>query len=155
MYLKKIKVVNYKCFEDSGWVEFGGKFNIVIGQNNSGKTALLEVLDKSRFGDKPHRSVNQAFGSAINPTSETQIIATVAGGEIYNALMNLGQTCQFPIAANDPNEATTLVEALFAEKSVDLSFRGTAGCGIGRGPPEEGCELSNPQVRIILFSRRR
>jgi AAA15 family ATPase/GTPase len=81
MYLKKIRVLNYKCFEDSGWVEFGEKFNIVIGQNNSGKTAFLEVLDRSRFGDKPHRNVKQAPGSAVNPTSETQIIVSFAGEE--------------------------------------------------------------------------
>ena len=44
MYISKIRVQNYKAFNDSGWIEFKPGINIISGQNHSGKTALLEAL---------------------------------------------------------------------------------------------------------------
>lgn len=54
MYLSKIRVRNYKSFRDSGDIEFKPGINIIVGQNNSGKTALLEALS-GKFTNKPHR----------------------------------------------------------------------------------------------------
>ena len=44
MYLSKFQLVNYKSFRDSGLLEFKPGINIIVGTNNSGKTALLEAL---------------------------------------------------------------------------------------------------------------
>jgi predicted ATP-dependent endonuclease of OLD family len=55
MYISKIRVKNYKSFLDSGDIEFKPGINIIVGQNNSGKTALLEVLELNFF-DLPHKS---------------------------------------------------------------------------------------------------
>ena len=44
MYISKIRIENYKSFLNSGEIEFKSGINIIIGQNNSGKTALLEAL---------------------------------------------------------------------------------------------------------------
>ena len=68
MILQSMRIFNYKGFDDSGLITFGQHFNIITGQNNSGKTALFECLDKSRFTDKPHRSVAQKE-SVLNPYS--------------------------------------------------------------------------------------
>lgn len=53
MYLSKIRVKNYKSFNDSGEIEFKPGINIIVGQNNSGKTTLLEALS-FKFESKPH-----------------------------------------------------------------------------------------------------
>jgi len=55
MYLSKIRVQNYKSFRDSGEIQFKSGINIIVGQNNAGKTALLEVLELN-FGNNPHKS---------------------------------------------------------------------------------------------------
>jgi AAA15 family ATPase/GTPase len=44
MYLSKFQLFNYKSFLDSGLLDFTPVINIIVGQNNSGKTALLEAL---------------------------------------------------------------------------------------------------------------
>jgi predicted ATP-dependent endonuclease of OLD family len=44
MYISKFNIKNYKSFLDSGEIEFKRGINIIIGQNHSGKTALLEAL---------------------------------------------------------------------------------------------------------------
>ncbi|MFM9975451.1 MAG: AAA family ATPase, partial [Beijerinckiaceae bacterium] len=41
MYIKRLKIKNYKGFNESDWIEFGPGFNVIVGQNNSGKSALL------------------------------------------------------------------------------------------------------------------
>src|SRR5229473_4755 len=56
LQLKKFRVWNYKSFFDSRELELGSGFNVLVGQNNSGKTALLEALQPNQLRDKPHRS---------------------------------------------------------------------------------------------------
>ncbi len=56
MYISKIRVKDYKSFRDSGDIEFKSGINIIVGQNNAGKTSLLEALE-IKIVDIPHRSV--------------------------------------------------------------------------------------------------
>ncbi len=56
MYISKFQILNYKSFRDSGWLEFKPGINIIVGTNNSGKTALLEALEL-RFKDNPYRNI--------------------------------------------------------------------------------------------------
>jgi predicted ATPase len=55
MYISRFQVGNYKSFHEPAALEFTPGFNIISGQNNAGKTALLEALALN-FGGKPHRS---------------------------------------------------------------------------------------------------
>lgn len=43
MYLKKITIKNYRCFQNFS-MEFQKGLNVVIGANNSGKTGLLYAI---------------------------------------------------------------------------------------------------------------
>ena len=43
MYISKIRIQNYRCFEDL-CIEFNRGINVIIGENNSGKTALIKAL---------------------------------------------------------------------------------------------------------------
>ena len=43
MYISKIKIRNFKCFNDIE-VEFDPNFNLIIGQNNSGKSTIFDAL---------------------------------------------------------------------------------------------------------------
>ena len=56
MHISKFQLFNYKSFQDSGLLEFTQGINIIVGQNNAGKTALLEALTLN-FQDIPHRSI--------------------------------------------------------------------------------------------------
>lgn len=55
MYISKIRVKNYKSFLDSGDIHFEPGINIITGQNNGGKSALLNALTM-RISDNPHMS---------------------------------------------------------------------------------------------------
>lgn len=56
MYLSKFQLFKYKSFLDSCLLEFTPGINIVVGQNNAGKTALLEALSLN-FDNILHRSI--------------------------------------------------------------------------------------------------
>ncbi|MEH2130355.1 MAG: AAA family ATPase [Nostoc sp.] len=56
MFIYKLKVFNYKSYLDSGLIEFTPGINIIVGQNNSGKTSLLEALTLN-FDNQPHLSL--------------------------------------------------------------------------------------------------
>ncbi len=45
MELQQVRVQNYKCIEDSGWVDFE-QVTCFVGKNESGKTAFLQALNK-------------------------------------------------------------------------------------------------------------
>ena len=45
MELTEARVQNYKCIEDSGWVDFE-RVTCFVGKNESGKTAFLQALEK-------------------------------------------------------------------------------------------------------------
>jgi recombinational DNA repair ATPase RecF len=45
MYLSRIRIKSYKSFSDSGDIFFKPGINVIIGPNNSGKTALLEAIN--------------------------------------------------------------------------------------------------------------
>jgi predicted ATPase len=55
MHISEFRVKNYKSIWDSGQLTLSPGFNIIIGQNNAGKSALTEALGL-RFENKPHRS---------------------------------------------------------------------------------------------------
>jgi predicted ATPase len=55
MLLTRVSIQNYKSFRLSD-VRFAQGFNVVVGQNNAGKTAMLEGVSL-KFSSNPHRSL--------------------------------------------------------------------------------------------------
>src|SRR3989339_850921 len=43
MYLKELHIKNFRCIEDLS-LEFNEGLNVIIGENNTGKTAIIDAL---------------------------------------------------------------------------------------------------------------
>ena len=86
MKLLSARVRNYKGYRDSGLVKFADGFNILVGQNNSGKTAFLESLQFSQFQPKPHRSIEMDREVVLDPISSCEIEFEIHGFELRNLL---------------------------------------------------------------------
>ncbi|MGB3509819.1 MAG: AAA family ATPase [Microcoleaceae cyanobacterium] len=93
MYISKFQILNYKSFLDSGLLKFQPGINIIVGTNNSGKTALLETLALD-FKDNPYRNIrlrdipnsNSLDESTANITfvlKKSEISTLIDNGEIY------------------------------------------------------------------------
>lgn len=89
MRISSFRIKNYKSYEDSGEFKLSPGFNIIIGQNNVGKTALLEALSL-KFSAKPHKSLISIPRptSSINPMTSANVTLTVSGEELRDLLLN-------------------------------------------------------------------
>ena len=72
MHIAILQVNNYKSFSSSEEICFKPGFNVVVGQNNVGKTALVEALSL-KFGNKPHRSLETAPTPLTPPEPSSQV----------------------------------------------------------------------------------
>jgi len=58
MRLRAMQLVGFQSFTDTGTVSFGNGMNLIIGQNNVGKSALLRALQRPLRDDR-HRSAKR------------------------------------------------------------------------------------------------
>lgn len=89
MYISSIKIKNYKSYLESEVLKLKPGFNIVVGQNNAGKTALLEALSLgSFFVDKPHLSekTKPRATSNYHKSSYSEVSVVVTGEELKETL---------------------------------------------------------------------
>jgi hypothetical protein len=83
MKLSAFQIKNYKCFRDTGPITLSPGMNIVTGQNNAGKTVLLQALELT-FPGAAHRSIAslpQKGGLLVGP-SEVRFTISVSGDEL-------------------------------------------------------------------------
>lgn len=96
MHISKFNLQNYKSFYSTDNIELNVGINIITGQNNSGKTALLQALSLG-FKWKPHRSTKtvQTIQTAITEQSTLNIEVTISKKEIKQFFINHTPGSQF------------------------------------------------------------
>ena len=106
MYLSEIKIINYKSFRNSEEIKLEPHINIIIGANNSGKTAFLEALSLN-FSHKPHRSLITLpeRDSPLAAESEVSIKLTVEPHD-FEKLIISNKELYFPF----PEDSRTSLE---------------------------------------------
>jgi AAA15 family ATPase/GTPase len=89
MYISKIQIHNYKGYYDSSPLELTTGFNIITGQNNAGKTALLEALSLN-FPVKPNRTFQSLRTSSkqMNIASSVDVSFTLSREELFEILVS-------------------------------------------------------------------
>lgn len=74
MYIASIQINNYKIFNAPDKINLTPGLNLVVGKNNSGKTAFLEAASL-KFGNNPHRSIKNCPQKGIkNPLKHSEVI---------------------------------------------------------------------------------
>ncbi|WP_316394952.1 ATP-binding protein [Bradyrhizobium sp. 33ap4] len=124
MKLLKFKLGNYKGFRSSGWLEFSPNFTVVIGKNNSGKTALLEAFNLLGMGSHPHRSPTSPRGMPLTPNPVIEFELTLTREELHHAMLALGDQCEIPVKP-DNNLAVMQQSALsiFENETLKLDIQ--------------------------------
>ncbi|MEQ9237099.1 AAA family ATPase [Coleofasciculus sp. E2-BRE-01] len=124
MYLAKFRLYNYKSFRDSGWLEFSPGINIIVGQNNSGKTALLEALTLN-FENVPHRSLRTLpnSDSRLDDESRAAIIVSLSKAEFIDFINKLPEH-SFGILPHNHQKLKEFVdllqEWLYSPKDINI-----------------------------------
>jgi septin family protein len=125
MKINNFRIKNYKSFEDSNWINLGQNFNLIVGQNNSGKTALLETLDQSRFANKPHRSLEISPTDAVDPISLVETTVSIPGKILKKLLLDSNVSrLRLP---GEVADAGKFLDAEFAKESLDYRLSMLAG----------------------------
>ena len=122
MQIRSIRVLNYKCFNDSGEISIPSAFTIVTGKNNAGKTALTQAISLT-IEDKPHRSPDTA-PSPSTPTkgpSTVHLKIALSVSEFYELVSLHGQDFNLPKRPNSPDETQLReIASVFARGTVPL-----------------------------------
>jgi hypothetical protein len=101
--MSRFRVTNYKSFRDSREVSLGPGFNVVVGANNAGKTALAEALSL-RSSDKPHRSLKTVskLSASPDPLSQIEVTFELDREEFLAVLGGITEPLLIPIQPPDP-----------------------------------------------------
>lgn len=92
MYDIKIKIKNYKCFEEESGFDSIKRVNLIIGRNNSGKSSLLDLINAVASNSYNFNEVNWRSGNATEVIFESKISdkeisrvfqKNISGGAIY------------------------------------------------------------------------
>lgn len=105
MYISSFKIVNFKSFRETQAVPLRPGFNIVVGQNDAGKSSLAEALS-ARFADRPHRSLDVApeRRSPLEAVSTCELEYHLDEGDILKLLKSKGPF-SFPLKLEPRSEA--------------------------------------------------
>ncbi len=139
MRIRSARVLNYKSFRDSGDVSLSPHMNVVVGANNSGKSAFLEAFLINSKPPKPYRSENQAADDAGEQTSLGQFEIVFSGAYIRLFLRNTGSRLTYQTNARDYDVAT--------QKAIDLLDQDDK---IGRIETGTGRSFSKNSTQLYL-----
>lgn len=123
MKINGLRVRNYKGFADTGWIEIAPHVNVVVGQNNAGKTALLEAAALSSFIDRPNKSKKLSADEAVNPRSIVEMNIDVSPYELKNMFLRAGQELFIPIPSKYEKNGHTFIDDFFQLPSLNFKLR--------------------------------
>jgi len=108
--LTRFQLFNFKSYRYPNLIEFAPGFNVIVGQNNSGKSALLETLG-ANFQHNPNRSPGSKPRPTVTIPSQSKCVfdVEITKSELTDLLLTHNQF-HLPLRGgeNDP------VQALFA-----------------------------------------
>jgi AAA domain len=84
MRVRKFRLQHYGPFIDSGWVELSSTMNIFVGENNSGKSAVLRSFSDI-LPDVRHRN-SQEWRTEYLPMPAHSVVVEYAGSDLDWAL---------------------------------------------------------------------
>jgi hypothetical protein len=120
----KARVLGFQSFSDSGEVEFSAGINLVIGQNNAGKSALLRALLPGLPDDR-HRTPERCE-TFLLPPPEVALTIEASGPAIREWVLRSRSQQFFPVSATQVQDVSSLMREFFERPSVAISVTQTA-----------------------------
>ncbi len=148
MRIASFRIHNYKSFSSTEEIQLKPGFNVIVGQNNVGKTALMEALSL-RFSDKHHRSLKTVPTALVspNPISQTEVSFSFSRNELMQLLSALG-TFYVPVLNNAPLDMLMqrFANAILDENTLETVFASggfrTAYLSAYDNPPDSSSMLA-------------
>jgi predicted ATPase len=94
MQLKRMRVKSFSAFKQTDWIDFSPGINLIVGQNNAGKSALLRLF--APFNENRHRNLSEYLSHRLE-ASEVEFDIEVSGRELEDAILKRGQQFWWPV----------------------------------------------------------
>ena len=123
MRLTKARVQGFQSFRDSGELEFFEGINLIIGQNNSGKSALLRALLPVLTDDR-HRTPEMWETFRLRPP-EVSLTIDASGADIYGWILRSGTQQFFPVTQSDAQNVEAFMQEIFERPKLSIAVTRT------------------------------
>ena len=151
MKISRIKLQNFKSFRESPWIGLSPSRTVVVGQNNSGKTALLQAL---RFGD----NANAPRGPrAVPPPAGLRSLfhadIVVDGRTLEDALKASMQQVYVPLPT--PGDNAAFLQSIWANPALTVKVKSSPGTQLlpaespSHGIPFDGHDGTGNLVQFV------
>lgn len=129
MKLAKFRIFGFQSFSDSLDIEFSEGVNLLIGQNNAGKSALLRAMASPSLPDDRHRTADRWEAYRLK-LPEVEITLDVSGKEIHDWILRFGPA-HIPMAPNENlRPAVTAMADFFQRTSIPIKITQSANNNI-------------------------
>lgn len=154
MKIESLTIENYKSFGTPTPILLAPQFNVVVGRNNVGKTALLEALSLS-FSAKPHSTLTtkSAAWSIVNPDSRVRLLVVGTPTDATRALETFRGQLAIPSLrqqGGSEGNSRVLLNQLLSAPSFELTVSSTNGANL-TGTLEEPFLCQPFNTRCALF----
>lgn len=119
MKLTKVRIKGFQSFDDTHDIEFSEGMNIVIGQNNAGKSALLRALLPTLPDDRHRTPEKWELFRLLPPQVNFTIAAN--GSEIRDWVLRSESPQYFPVRVLKGGRTFPDVRDFFGDKDVFIS----------------------------------
>ena len=120
MHIMSFQIENYKSFRSTPEIPLSPGFNVIVGQNNVGKTALVEAV-RLNFGAHPHRSLETVpvRNAPVPALSTVKVSLRLSRDEVLEYLTRLG-TFWVPITpgGRPPGELVATLQPNIADTNI-------------------------------------
>jgi energy-coupling factor transporter ATP-binding protein EcfA2 len=124
MHIVKAQIKNYRSFLESPEIRFSPGFNVIVGQNNAGKTALAKALGL-RFNNDFHRSLITVptSSTSLNGVSEVKLSFELTQYEFVEILKSSFHVINIPAGGSEAAEsqAGNFLRAI-SQKTIGVEF---------------------------------
>lgn len=122
MKIESAKITNYKSYRETEALTFTDGFNVIVGQNNVGKTALIEALSL-KFTGNPHKNLALKPG-VLNPTSSVEVAVSIEAAELQELLLRNMNTLYLPLAdrSHDAVIANSIYRQMVTSPSLQFTY---------------------------------
>jgi hypothetical protein len=120
VYIRRLRLHSYGPFADSRPIELERGVNLIEGQNNAGKSALLRSF-RGIFPDWPHRSLERYRSVDLYP-SRQEIELVASGDEVRRAILQTNGAYHWPIDGEPSDIDGAGFEATYLRPDIEYCF---------------------------------
>lgn len=151
MRLLQARIRGFQSFSDSGELDFSEGINLIIGQNNSGKSALLRAFLPSLTDDR-HRTPNKWQDEYLE-RPEVNLKIGASGPEVRDWIIRVGGQTYVPTNQSDERKASKWISELFEISHLQFAVKHFPGQMFSSDFPSHGLFISNgahSQISALL-----